>query len=405
MGKLAIILILGFSAIFLLMGYNAMSVSTRAVENMVDYNVNTTAYNIAVSGANMGANEIFMDNNWKTGFSNIEYEGGTLNVTVDIIDVARNWRKLTSIGKLGDIEKKVEVIFQPSKFSKFAYYSMDEGGTIWWTESDTVWGPFHSQDYLRVHNHPVFYGKASTQKSLIYYTDEASDAPYFFGGFSAAEDLPLPTNGLNPLSTSAQSDGLYLTGQDTVYLTFESDSIKYRFSSLAKDTALFLPSVASNGVIYIDNAVVRLKGTVKGQYTVACSGTGGKGIIYLDDDIVYSQDPLTHPESTDLLGIVAKNSVLITNNTPNHTDINIHASIYCEDGGFGAENYSSRGICGNINLVGGIIQHTRKAVGTFGSGGITSGFAKRYKYDERFLLMSPPDFPGTGQLEIVSWFE
>ena len=405
MGKLAILLILGFSVIFLALSYNSMNVSTRAVENMVDYNANTIAYNIAVSGANMGANEIFMDNSWKTGFSDIEYEGGTLDVKVEVIDVARNWRKLTSTGKLGDIEKKVEVIFQPSKFSKFAYYSMDEGGTIWWTESDTVWGPFHTQDHLRAHNHPVFYGKASTGKSLIYYTDESSDAPYFYGGFNAAEDLALPTNGLDPLSTSSQSDGLYLSGQDTVYLTFDSDSIKFRFSELEKDSSLYLPSVASNGVIFVDNAVVRLKGTVKGQYTVACSGTGNKGIIYLDDDIVYSQNPLTHPESTDLLGIVANNSVLITDNGPNSSDININASIYCEDGGFGADNYKKRGINGNINLIGGIIQHTRKAVGTFDGTGITSGFAKRYKYDERFLLMSPPDFPGTGQLEIVSWFE
>jgi hypothetical protein len=405
MGKMALLLVLGFSAIFLVMGYNAMSVSTRAVENMVDYNVNTNAYNIAVSGANMGANEIFMDNKWKTGFSDIDYEGGTLNVTLDVIDAVRNWRKLTSEGTYQGVTKKVEVIFQPSKFSKFAYYSQSEGGTIWWTESDTVWGPFHSQDDLRVHNHPVFCGKTSTQKSLIYYTDENSDSPFFLGGFTDGVNLPLPTDGLVPISQSAQADGLYFTGHDTVYITFDFDSVKIKYSALDKDSALYLPSEASNGVIFTENSVVRLKGTVKGQYSVACSGTGSQGMIYLDDDIVYATNPLTDPSSTDLLGIIAKNSVLITENGPNSSDINIDASIYCEDGGFGADNYKKRGISGNINLIGGIIQNTRKAVGTFDGSGITSGFAKRYKYDERFLLMSPPDFPGTGQLEIVSWKE
>ncbi len=405
MGKMALILILGFSAIFLLMGYNSMNVSTRAVENMVDYNANTVAYNIAVSGANMGANEIFRDDSWTTGFSNLDCNDGTLNVTVDVIDPVRNWRKLTSEGEFDGVTKKVEVIFQPSKFSKFAYYSMDEGGTIWWTESDTIWGPFHSQDYLRVHNHPVFFGKTTTAKSLIYYTDSESDAPYFYGGFSNAENLALPPDGLNPLSESAQSSGLYLTGQDTVYVTFDLDSIKYKFSYSDHDTSLYLPSVAPNGVIFVDNSVVRLKGTVKGQYSIACSGTSGKGIIYLDDDIVYQTDPLVNPKSTDLLGIIAKNSVLITDNEVNRSDINIDGSIYCEDGGFGAENYKDRPISGNINLVGGIIQNTRQAVGTFGKTGVTSGFAKRYKYDDRFMLMSPPDFPGTGQLEIVSWLE
>jgi hypothetical protein len=95
----------------------------------------------------------------------------------------------------------------------------------------------------------------------------------------------------------------------------------------------------------------------------------------------------------------------MTDNPPNHSDINIHASIYCEKGGFGAQNYSSRPISGNINLLGGIIQHTRRAVGTFGSGGIKSGFAKRYRYDERLRIASPPFFPGTGGFEIVSWYE
>jgi hypothetical protein len=95
----------------------------------------------------------------------------------------------------------------------------------------------------------------------------------------------------------------------------------------------------------------------------------------------------------------------MTENAANNSSINIHASIYCEKGGFGAENYADRPPSGNINLLGGIIQHTRKAVGTFGGGGIKSGYAKRYLYDERLLVASPPFFPGTGGFEIVSWLE
>jgi hypothetical protein len=107
-----------------------------------------------------------------------------------------------------------------------------------------------------------------------------------------------------------------------------------------------------------------------------------------------------------MLGICAENSVLITDNVPNRTDINIHGSIYCEKGGFGADKYDTRVKSGNINLLGGIIQNTRKAVGTFGSDGkIKTGFAKRYKYDDRLMVASPPFFPGTGGFEIVSWFE
>ena len=69
----------------------------------------------------------------------------------------------------------------------------------------------------------------------------------------------------------------------------------------------------------------------------------------------------------------------------NNSDINIDASIFCQNGGFGAENYSTRPVSGNINLLGGIQQNVRQAVGTFNSYGITSGFNKRYMYDKRLL--------------------
>jgi hypothetical protein len=205
----------------------------------------------------------------------------------------------------------------------------------------------------------------------------------------------------------ADDDGLKFSGHDTVYITFANDSLKYRYSYSAMDTTVYLPAAAPNGLIFAKDCIVRLKGTVKGQYTIGCSSTfsASKGTIFLDNDIIFNKDPRIFPESNDLLGICAENNVVITENTPNNSDINIHASIYCEKGGFGAQNYDDRPIGGNINLLGGIIQHTRAAVGTFGSSGIKSGYAKRYKYDERLLIASPPFFPGTGKFEIVSWYE
>jgi len=405
MGKMTLYLVIGFSLLYMIMGNSSNRLSNATVQNMADYNAKTVAHNLAVSVANLACNEIFLDDTWDNGIAKTNFLDGEIKATLDVVDKVKNIRKLVATGIYGGVTKTVEVIFQPSKFSKFAYYSMSEGGNIWWTGNDTVWGPFHTQDYMRVYRHPVFYGKASTKKTLKYYTSKNKDEPRFFGGFEKGVDLPLPTDGLDPMKTSAQTDGLFFTGHDSVYITFVEDSLKFRFKYSDKDSTVHLPTVAPGGVIYAENSTMRLKGVVEGQYSVACSGTGSHGSVYLDDDIVYKTDPLTNPNSTDLLGIVAKNKVLITDNAPNHSDINIHASIYAEDGGFGAENYSTRPKSGNINLVGGIIQHTRQAVGTFGSKGIKSGFSKRYKYDERFMLISPPMFPGTGGLEIVSWFE
>ncbi len=104
---------------------------------------------------------------------------------------------------------------------------------------------------------------------------------------------------------------------------------------------------------------VRLKGTVEGQYSVVSDGN-----VYLDDDIVYNTNPRTHPNSTDLLGIVAQNRVLITDNDATQ-NINIDAAIYCQVAGFGTNNYSGRSVDGNINLFGGITQNIRQALGQY----------------------------------------
>ena len=406
-GKATLLLIVGFSLIFLVVSKNFGDVSNRAVDNFVNYYSETVSHDIAISGANIAANNIFLDPTWNSGYNNVPFQGGYLDVQLQVLDPFRNIREVTVQGTFYGNTSTVKVKFAPSKFSKFAYYSVSEGGTIWWTQSDTVWGPFHTQDYFRAHKHPVFYGKATTKRSLIYYTSEAADKPLFLGGYDQGIDLPLPANAVSEMEVIADDDGLKFSGHDTVYITFAGDSLRYRYRYSDPDSSYYLPTAAPNGLIFAKNCVVRMKGTVKGQYTIGCSSgmSAGKGTIYLDNDIVFHTDPRIDPTSNDLLGICAENNVYITDNIPNRSDINIHGSIYCEKGGFGAQNYSTRPISGNINLLGGIIQNTRKAVGTFGSSGIKSGFAKRYKYDERLMVASPPFFPGTGGFEIVSWYE
>lgn len=404
-GKASLLVVVGFSLIFLVISQNFGSVSNRSVDNYVDYFNETISHNIAISGANMAASEIYINPSWIGGYTNVPYQNGRLDVDVNILDAFQNIRQIVSVGSFNGVTSKVMVTLAPSKFSKFAYFSVYEGGSIWWTNNDTVWGPFHTQDYMRVYRHPVFYGKATTKQSLIYYTNKNKDKPYFYGGFEQGVNLELPINGVDNIEPLADVNGLKFNGPDTVYMTFDMDSLRYRFSYSDKDSVVYLPDASPNGVIFAKNSIVRLKGTVKGQYSVVSSGSAGRGIIYLDDDIVFSQDPRTHPNSTDLLGIIAKNEVLITDDIPNYNDINIHASIYVETGGFGADNYAKRPVSGNINLLGGIIQHTRRPVGTFNMWGPASGFSKRYRYDDRLMMASPPGFPGTGNFEIVSWYE
>jgi hypothetical protein len=407
MGRLAFILVLGFSALFLVMGHNANSVASRSVQNMADYHARTVAYNIAVSCANLAANEIFTDNDWDAGYSNVDFEGGTFDANVVVLDALLNIRKLTTTGTYRGISKTVEVIFKPSSFSKFAYLSTNDPVNLYWSYKDTIWGPFHQETKINAYRHPVFHGKATSKVGVKYYQTEELDAPYFYGGYESGVSIAFPNSGLPDLLNMAASGGHLFTGQDTVYVTFAGDSLRYRFAANDPDTTVHAQSFAPNGVICADNATIRLKGIVKGQYTVGSAkslGVGSNGNIYLDDDIVYSDDPRINPNSTDLLGIVAKNNVQIAENLANSSDINIHASIYSEFGGFGAGWPSFTQPNGFIHLFGGIQNKARVQIGVIHGSDIW-GFNRSYKYDERLMLISPPGYPGTGDLEIVSWFE
>ncbi|MGB5529294.1 MAG: hypothetical protein WBQ32_04925 [Ignavibacteriaceae bacterium] len=401
---MSLYLVVGFSLIYMVMGNNSNKLSTQTIENMADYNAKTTAHNIAVSGTNLACNEIFLNGAWDDGFANVSFENGYFDANVQILDPWRNIRKLTTVASYGGVNSNIEVVFQPSSFSKFAYLSISDPTNLYWSNKDTIWGPFHSEGNINAYRHPVFYGKATTKGTVNYFQSEELDAPRFYGGFETGVSLTFPPSGLDNIKSLAIDDGHLFSGNDTVYVTFAGDSVKYRFNYSAKDTTVLTTSLAPNGVIFADNSILRLKGVVEGQITVACGGTAPKGNIYLDDNITYKTDPRIDPDSKDLLGIVSKNNVLIANNEANKSSIDIHASIYCEQGGFGAGWPSFTEPNGNINLLGGIQNYRRVQIGVI-SGSEIWGFNRRYKYDERLMIASPPGYPGTGQLEIVSWYE
>jgi len=437
-GKASLLLVLGFSMLFLVFGHNFNSVSTRTVENFTDYYSKTVAHDLAVSGANLGANAVYIDNNWKAGYKNLKLNGGTVDVKIDVLNAVQNIRKLTSTATYNGTTSTVEVIFSPRRFSEYAYFSENEGSGIWWMKRDSVFGPFHTQDNLRASNHPVFGigGYRSTIKGkLIYYNSKQKDAPIFHGSFQDGVDEPLKTNGLEPLREAAADEGhkidysttsttvsnwvcnhsrwnkhsspcsngywntTTLTNPDTVYLTFVNDSVKIKMGYNKPEVTYKSNEIAPNGVIYAEGMDIRLKGTVEGQFSVVSDKN-----IWLDDDIVYSKDPRQHPGTTDILGIIAQKEVIITDND-NVKNIKIHGAIYCEEGGFGADNYDGRSNDGYINLLGGMTQKIRRAVGTFSGENVNTGFAKRYRYDDRLQFIYPPFFPTTGGFKIVSWKE
>ncbi|MBK8944852.1 MAG: hypothetical protein IPM32_06205 [Ignavibacteriae bacterium] len=404
-GKAALLLILGFSTIMLMFGLNMNRVSTNAVDNSSNYFENEMAKEISRSGINLAASNLSRNHSWQPS-DNYDYLGeDNLKITVN---ESGGIKTVTAVGSYKGISKLIEVKISLASFSEYAYFSNIEGD-IWWTATDSVWGPFHTNDKIQVQGHPYFNGPITSHGGAIkYYTDKATDEPTIQGTYLPGTTINIPTDGITNLSQSAASSGYVFSGHSQVFLQFDGDSIKYKYNSGDPYVTVLGTDLAPNGVIYVENGNLRIEGTVKGNWSV-----GSNQNVYLDNDVVYNDVPDykdKNDASNDLLGIVSKNDVIITDNAANSSNINVHAAIYCETGGFTAENYKTRSLSGTIHLIGGITQYERKGVGTFIADKTKkipkSGFpVKDYKYDNRLLKKVPPYFPSTNTFKILSWLE
>lgn len=401
-GKGAMLLVLSFSVLFMVFGQRFNWLSSDAMDNLYDYYTETKAHNIAVGGANLAASAIFFDEDWDEGYDNVQFNGGEINVSITDIG---NERLLTCQGTYAGITKEVKVKFRPSNFAKFGYYMNLFGGGDKFYSGDTIWGPFHTNGKLSTEGNPVFMGKASTKLGLKMY---APKNPKFYGGYESGVDIPFEFDTTGIPTAAAIGGMMYPAGPLDVRLVFNSDASVTHSSSVSGSGSWTAPvtepmaTFAPNGVVWNPKGNLYVSGTVNGQYTigVGISSGIGSGNVYLEDDLVYRTDPIDDPNCTDLLGIIAGNNVVISDTPANYNDINIHASIFASSGGLAVENLNSFPAAGTLYLAGGIIGHQNQS---FSDG--VHGFHLKLKYDERFMVVSPPHFPLTSGLEIVSWFE
>jgi hypothetical protein len=403
MGKASLLMVIGFSTALLMIGSNISKVSNSAMDNYLAYYRSSMAHDIAAAGTNMAARAIWENMAWRAGFGTRTFMGGTFASRVT--DLGSNQVKITTTSTYMDQTSVISIILQPSSFSRFGYYSVQEGN-IFWITGDTVWGPMHTQDNIHVSGDPVFMQRVTSLKGL---QKNKSDHPQFLGGFESGVNVSLPSD-LTPLVTAAGNGGKLFNGGDSVCIQFQSNgNVKWKTGATNGWNTDPLSSFAPNGVIYVNGANLHVSGTLAGRVTVGAGGTKGnskQGNIYLDDDVTLNSNP-QHTSSSDMLGLVADNDVIIADNVANKNGITIQASVFSRTGSFIAENYDKRHAGGTIQLLGGIIQSARGPVGTFSGSPpqLVSGFLKNYQYDERFLYDAPPFFPTTGNLEIVSWFE
>ncbi len=412
MGRNAIYLAMGFTILCLMSGLNMSRVSLDAFKNAIQYQETTNIHNIAQAGTNFACNQIFTTPNWRTGFTNVPFGGGTFSVSVNMVVNGNDSSRIqiiTGAAYQGQTDS-IKILLQPSLFSKFAYFSDNEPSTINWTTGDTVWGPYHSNTKLYVDGNPVFNGKATSLNGIV--KANKSDNPQFNGGFQSGISITMPSD-LSSLQGKAQQTGggFYLATSSDFYLTFNSNgTVNYRTGTSGSWTTKTLAAFAGNNkVVVVNGGNIHIKGVVNGQVTIAAlSSSGSNGQVWIDSSVVYNKNPLDpniSPASTDMLGICATNNIEITSNTNNNNPangINIQASIFSLKGGFGADSATTKKASGSIHLLGGVSQAVRQAVGVVGG---THGYLKSYYYDNRFLVAAPPCFPTTGSYEILEWWE
>lgn len=356
------------------------------------------ARDCARTGTHLALRNLMEDAGWRDGFSGKELSNGRFDVVVDDTssDPTLNYNeiRITAEGSFADIDETIVAMLERRAFSHYAYFT-DFEPQIWFITGDSIQGPVHTNGRFHIWGGPVFQGHVSTVAS-----DYATWRDYHFPEFQEGieYDVPpieLPVDLAVP-EAAAQQGGH--TFYEDVTLVFTEDGMVEWTTGEGSGS---WPISSFNGVIYVDGGYdVRVEGVVDGQVTVATEGS-----IWIDGDFVYKSDPRQEPSSDDYAGLVAWQDVWVTDNAPNRNNCEIDASVMAVQGSFGAENYDSGSPRGTLNILGGVIQNSRGAVGTFNRGGIQTGYQKKYVYDERLLTEAPPAFPVIDRPVLVAWTE
>jgi hypothetical protein len=439
-------MVIAFNVIFMALGFRMSSITSSAYNKYINYNCLEQTGLAAESGANIAISNAFFSPATPistTPFSSGTGVAGTIQLTK--ISVPTNpggtdtaGFDITAIAKDIDDTVITKIRVQGTSFASYVMFTTSEGG-INWTTGDTCYGNYHTQDWINVNGNPDFKGYTTTFKGLK--KNQPSNTPNFEGGYYAGVNLPLSGDfdDLNYLA-SAGAGGKSYPNNINVYIEFMSSgavTVRTTLVGSATDgwsqsgtgntygsgstaikacsTYASIAALTSSGVLLATGGDLHVKGVLNGQITIGNTGTGD---VFIDSSITYHNPAPTakNPSlvTTDLLGIVANNDIRVADDADNNQviggvpkGVEIDASMYSLNGGFGADNYSNRSISGTnhysgmLKVVGGIQQSARNPVGASG-GTPVLGFLKDYEYNLNLQYVTPKGYPTT--VFAVKWW-
>ncbi len=336
---------------------------------------------------------------------------GHYKVTVVYSNAPRTNYVITSTGTYGNVSKTLQLRIIGASISKYAYWSQTElhpsYGPLWWITGMLTTGPVQTNGALNIYGNPIFNGPVTEAGNSPNYWDKTSNPSLIFTdgltNNSPQVNLP-PQQTLNAIeSVAADGSGLVLTGASTIIFNptgtiTVTGIVKNSQGTVTATYNNTTMSPPANGVIYVQsnsgqqdgNATVQ--GTVNGQLTVAADQN-----IYLSGSVAYNSDPRINPSSTDMLGLVANQTVtVIEASAP--TKLELSAVLVALQGSFQVDQwwiYRGDANTAVMDQFGSLINNYCGVTGEFdpSNGQLYGGWNQIQAYDNRLATVAPPGFP------------
>jgi hypothetical protein len=314
--------------------------------------------------------------------------------------------------KFTQVEDSIVALFTNQvSMSVYGWFSDNENGVFWIT-GDTCWGKLHSNSMIHTSGSPVFMKKVTSSLGINPRIRHSS--AIFNGGYEKIGEQEIPTNMSKLENLATTGNGAAAINTKSLYdqeleLEFFADGTVGRTVNGTTDTVL-VTDIAPTGAIWCSEDI-RVKGTLDGSLTILSDQD-----IYIDDNVLMADNPQTNVNSDDVLGLVARDDIVVAKNSANNSDCIIQAALLAIDGSFEAEDASTRPVSGKLTVYGSICHKKRGPVGQFNThtNTIIHGFSKSYYHDKRFdpeetdvSHTAPPGYPtlsGNG-LSLVYWWE
>jgi len=455
MGKSAIVYVLCLGIIAAYAMQHIHRATTDSVYNYSKYFGRTLAHNLATTGANVATQNLLANSALPAGPIQTNQTLGPDDASFSTVllkppSVPPRTARIESYSRFrlpfptwqqpdGFLRDTVVGTFQFVSFSIFGWWTQKEnngyvtptgasgpyyGASDWKITGDSVFGLAHTNGHFNLGGRPYFHNRVTATNAPTLMTVNGERAPIYNGGYNWGVTMNRDIANINELkaqATAGNTLGLPLNNNDVGLEFYGSGDVRVKIpwnTGATKDTTLPLTSLTSTGVIGVQGGDVHIKGTYKGEATVAAfKGASGpstnKGNVWIDGNVVANTNPRTDPNSPDMLGIVAERMGYISkDNSRNASSVlNIDAAIYCHSGEFTAEDFWNLGKTnspkghGRVSLFGGVTQYSAGSLGVFDASGLQSGFFYSIRWDERFGSNAPPFYPATSNYVLVSWWE